>query len=429
MSFLGLIIFITLLLSAFFSGVEIAFVSSNRLVQELDLKRKILPARILASFFNNPSRLIGALLLGNNIALVIYGIAISKLLEPWIINFLPASFTNDEFVHLLLITLISTLLILLTAEFIPKVLFRINPNTTLKFFAIPVWLFYYLFYPINMLYIGLSELLLRYVFRVKLSSAQYEFSAIDLEEYVKEYRPDEENIEEINQEIQMIQNAMDFKFVKLRECKIPRTEIKAIEIEEDIDTLRAIFSKTGHSKIMVYEDSIDNLIGYVHASEMFEKPKNIRQVTRKVEAYPETMTANTLLSYFIKNRKNIAIVVDEFGGSSGIVTLEDIMEEVIGEIREEFDDEIELEFKKIDDWNYLFEGKTLLNDVCRVIGVDTSTFDEVKGDADSVAGLFLEIVGQIPKVETEISYNDFHLKIVSVDNRRIKQVLITLPGE
>jgi putative hemolysin len=417
MSLLSLAIVITLLLSAFFSGVEIAFVSSNRLVQELDLKRKILPARVLAYFFNNPSRLIGALLLGNNIALVIYSIAISKLLEPWVISILPLSLANSELIQLLLITLISTMLILFTAEFLPKVLFRINPNTTLKFFAIPVWLFYYLFYPINILYIGLSELLLKHVFRVKLSSSQYEFSAIDLEEYVKEYRPDHEQIAEINQEIQMIQNAMSFKFVKLRECKIPRTDIKAVEIDDNIENLHNLFSKTGLSKIMVYEDTIDNLIGYVHASEMFDKPKNIRQVTRKAEAYPETMTANTLLSYFIKNRKNIAIVVDEFGGTSGIVTMEDIIEEIFGEIQDEHDKDQDIEMQ-LSSNEYLFSTRLeidYINDRYK-LNIPES------GEYSTLAGFIIQHHESIPQLNDEIEIAPFLFTVTKSHKNRVEEV-------
>jgi putative hemolysin len=416
MSLLGLTIFITLLLSAFFSGAEIAFVSSNRLIQELDLKRKIMPARVLAAFFNNPSRLIGALLLGNNIALVIYGIAISKLLEPWVISLLPPPTANNQFVQLLIITLISTVLILITAEFIPKVLFRINPNATLKFFAIPVWLFYYLFYPINIIYIGLSELILKHVFRVKLSSTQYEFSAIDLEEFVKEYRP-EEQIAEINQEIQMIQNAMSFKFVKLRECKIPRTEIKAIEIEDEIDTLREIFSKTGLSKIMVYEDTIDNLVGYVHASEMFAKPQSIKQVTRKVEAYPETMTANTLLSHFIKNRKNIAIVVDEFGGTSGIVTMEDIIEEIFGEIQDEHDSDQTVE-KQLNENEYLFSTRLEIDYLNEKYKLDIPESEEYS----TLAGFIIQHHESIPQINEEIEIAPFLFKVTKSHKNRVEEV-------
>ena len=224
------LIIIMLLFSGFFSGMEIAFVSSNRLKQELDLKRKILPARILSVFYANPSRFIGALLLGNNIALVIYGIAIAKLLEPVIIQFLSPEY-HSEFLILLIQTVISTLLILITAEFLPKILFRINPNAVLKFFAVPVWLFYIIFYPIIFLFISLAEFLLTRIFRLQLDSGTYQFTMIDLEEYVKEYNELAEQTEEIDQEMRMIQNAIEFKHVKLRECMVPRTEIKALEIK------------------------------------------------------------------------------------------------------------------------------------------------------------------------------------------------------
>ncbi|HEY9115501.1 MAG TPA: hemolysin family protein [Bacteroidales bacterium] len=417
MSTLGLFIIITLILSAFFSGVEIAFVSSNRLVQELDLKRKILPARLLADFFNNPSRLIGALLLGNNIALVVYGIAFTKILEPWLEGILPPSLADDEFILLLLITIISTLVILISAEFIPKVLFRINPNTTLKFFAVPIWLFFYLFYPINMLYIGLSELLLKYVFRFKLSSTQYEFSAIDLEEYVKEYRSNDEEVEEINQEIQMIQNAMSFKFVKLRECKIPRTEIKAVEIDDDIDTLQSMFTKFGMSKIMVYEETIDNLIGYVHASELFDKPETIRQVTRKIEAYPETMTANTLLSYFIQNRKNVAVVVDEFGGTSGIVTMEDIIEEIFGEIQDEHDKDLAVE-QQLSEKDYLFSTRLEIDYINEKYKLNIPESEEY----GTLAGFIIHHHESIPHINEEILIEPFLFTVTKSHKNKLEEV-------
>ncbi len=281
---------IMILLSGFFSGMEIAFVSSSRLKQELDLKKEILPARILSIFYKNPSRFIGALLLGNNIALVIYGIAMAIVLKPVIIDILPEGYSS-EFVILLSQTIVSTLIILITAEFIPKVLFRINPNAILKFFAIPVWLFYFIFYPLILLYIGVAELLLKNIFKVRLSTTSYNFSSIDLEEYVKEYLPDEEKTEEVLQEMQMIQNAMGFKNVKLRDCLVPRTEIAALDINDTIETYRELFIKTGHSKLMTYQDSIDNLIGYVHAYDMFSKPTSIIEILRKADVFPETMAA------------------------------------------------------------------------------------------------------------------------------------------
>ena len=349
------LIIIMLLFSGFFSGMEIAFVSSNRLKQELDLKRKVLPARILSLFYSNPSRFIGALLLGNNIALVIYGIAMAILLEPTIIKFLPPEY-HSEFIILIIQTLISTLIILITAEFIPKILFRINPNAILKFFAVPVWLFYFIFYPIIFLFIGLAEFILTKVFRIQLDASNYNFSMIDLEEYVKEYNPSSEQPEEIEQEIQMIQNAIEFKNVKLRECMVPRTEIKALDINEDVDTLRDLFSETGHSKIMIYKETIDNLVGYVHSYDLFTNPKNIKELLREVNVYPETMSASELLDNMIKKHKSVAIVLDEFGGTSGMLTLEDIIEEIFGEIEDEHDKEETIE-KQISTTEFIFSTR------------------------------------------------------------------------
>ena len=318
MSTNGLIIIFSLLLSGFFSGMEIAFVSSNRLMQELDLKRKIIPARILSAFYNNPSRFIGALLLGNNVALVIYGIAIANILEPIILNILPVSFSS-EYIVLLIQTIISTLLILIVAEFIPKVLFRIEPNAILKAFALPVWIFYYALYPVILLYIGISEIILKSIFRVKLAKESYSFSAVDLEEYVKDSLPDNETREEVNQEIQMIQNAIEFKHVKLRECMVPRTEIKALEINKDINQFIKLLNETGHSKIFIYEDTIDQIVGYVHAFDLFSNPKSIKEIIKNIDPYPETTSAKELLKNFIEHHKSVAIVLDEFGGTSGIV--------------------------------------------------------------------------------------------------------------
>ena len=332
------LIIIMLLLSAFFSGMEIAFVSSSRLKQELDLKRKILPARILYIFYANPSRFIGALLLGNNIALVIYGIAMAKQLEPVIIDVLPLQY-HSELIILLIQTVVSTLIILITAEFIPKILFRINPNSILKFFAFPVWLFYFIFYPIIIFFIGLAEFILKKIFRLQLDNGNYQFTMIDLEEYVKEYKQTAEQTEEMDPELQMIQNAIEFKHVKLRECMVPRTEIKALDINEDIHTLQNLFTETGHSKILIYKKTIDNLIGYVHSYDLFTKPKEIYNIIKKIDVYPETMNASDLLNGMIKKHKSVAIVLDEFGGTSGMVTLEDIIEEIFGEIEDEHEDD------------------------------------------------------------------------------------------
>lgn len=415
-----IVIICMLLLSGFFSGMEIAFISSSRLKQELDIKRKLLPARILAAFYSNPSRFIGALLLGNNISLVIYGIAMAKLLYPFIISILPDAI-ETEFTILLLQTIISTLIILITAEFLPKILFRINPNAILKFFSVPVWLFYFLFFPLIYLYITLAELLLKYVFRLKLSSEPYSFSTVDLDEYVNNFKPvsstNEDDIEEVNANIQLIQNALDFKNIKLRECMVPRTDIKAIEINDKIEKLTASLTKTGHSKIMVYQESIDNIVGYVHAKDIFENPSNINKVVRKVDVFPETMAANELLSELIKSKKSIAVVLDEFGGTSGIITIEDIIEEIFGEIEDEFDI-AESEEKRISDNEFIFSSKLEIDYLNEKYNFELPVSEEY----ETLGGLIISFHESIAEVNENISIMPFRFTILKASENRIEEV-------
>ena len=416
MSTNGLIIIFSLILSGFFSGMEIAFVSSNRLMQELDLKRKVIPARILSAFYNNPSRFIGALLLGNNVALVVYGIAVANMLEPIIINILPAGFSS-EYIILLIQTLFSTLLILIVAEFIPKVLFRINPNTILKAFALPVWMFYYAFYPIILLYIGISEIILRSIFRVKLANESYSFSAIDLEEYVKDSLPDNETREDVNQEIQMIQNAIDFKHVKLRECMVPRTEIVALEIKQNLDEFRKLLMETGHSKIFIYEDSIDHIVGYVHVFDLFHNPKSIREIIREIDPYPETTTARELLRNFIENHKSVAIVLDEFGGTSGIVTMEDVIEEIFGEIEDEHDQEKDIE-KQVSDNTFIFSARLEIDYLNEKYKFNFPVLD----DYETLAGFVIHNYNSIPIVNQKIKVGQYLFTILKSSGNRLEEV-------
>lgn len=396
--------------------MEIAFVSSNRLKQELDLKRRILPARVLSAFYTNPSRFIGALLLGNNIALVIYGIAMANLLEPAIIKTLPAAY-NSEFIILIIQTIISTLLILMTAEFIPKILFRINPNAILKFFAIPVWIFYFIFYPIIFLFIGLAEFILTKIFRIHLAAGNYNFTMIDLEEYVKEYNSSSEQPEEIDQEIQMIQNAIEFKHVKLRECMVPRTEIEALEINENIDTLRDLFSETGHSKIMIYKDTIDNLVGYVHSYDIFTNPAKISDVIRKIDVYPETTNASDLLNSMIKKHKSVVIVLDEFGGTSGMVTLEDIIEEIFGEIEDEHDKEETIE-EQISPNQFVFSTRLEVDYLNEKYDLNIEVSDEY----ETLAGFIIHHHESIPQIHEEIKIPPFLFTILKSGSNKLEEV-------
>jgi CBS domain containing-hemolysin-like protein len=416
MSTYWIMIIISLLFSGFFSGMEIAFVSSNRLVQELDLKRKLIPARILSAFYHNPSRFIGALLLGNNISLVIYGIAVAAVLEPVILDLLPVSL-HSEYILLLIQTIISTLVILIAAEFLPKVLFRINPNAILKAFALPVWIFYYLFYPLILLYIGLSEIILKYVFRVKLSKEPYKFSAVDLEEYVKYSLPDNETSDEINQELQMLQNAIEFKYVKLRECMVPRTEIKAVEINQNIEEVSDLLVKTGHSKIFIYRESIDQIVGYVHVYDVLGNPLSINDILRPIDAYPEAMPANELLKNFIQGRKSVAIVLDEFGGTSGIVTMEDIIEEIFGEIEDEHDSIADIE-KQINDKTFVFSARLEIDYLNEKYKFELPVLEEY----ETLAGYLIHNHNSIPMIGEQIELDKFRFTVLKSSGNRLNEL-------
>lgn len=412
------LIFITLLFSGLFSGMEIAFVSSNRLRIELDLKKEKLSARLLNGFFKNPSRFIGALLLGNNVALVVYGIAMANLLEPAIIHLLPASINNDLMV-LLIQTLLSTLLILLVAEFLPKIFFRINPNAMLNALALPIWIFYYLLYPVIIIYIGLAELILKYLFRLELSRDAYQFSTVDLNEYLREYAPPEESEEQVNHEIQLFQNAIDFRFIKLRECMLPRTEIEAVKLGDSIEEILQKFEETKHSKLLVFENNIDNIIGYVHSYDMFKRPQTIAEVLRKIEVFPETYPANLLLAHFIQARQAIAVVVDEFGGTAGIVSMEDIIEEIFGEIEDEFDEEEDVEVQLSED-EFIFSTRLetdYLNETYK-LNIPESE------DYETLAGFILQYHESIPEINEEITIEGFRIKILKASDNRVEEVRI-----
>jgi len=413
-------ILITLLFSAFFSGMEIAFVSSNKLKIEVDKNKDLLPARILSGFARRQSRFIGAMLLGNNIALVIYGIYSARLLHDPLLSIIPKGF-GSEALLLILQTIISTLLILVVAEFLPKMLFRINPNKILEFFAIPTYVIYILIYPAILLFIGLSELILHFVFRINITQPDYSFSAVDLDHYLKESAVLQPAEHEVFQEIQMFQNVRDLGNIKLRECMVPRNEIAAINSNESIDVLNGYFIETGHSKIPVYLDSIDNIVGYVHLFDLFRKPARISDITKPVMIVPETMPANKLLNMFISERKSVALVVDEFGGTAGMLTIEDIIEEIFGEIDDEFDVE-ELIENQLDNDEYLLSGRLEIDYLNQKYGLKLAESD----DYETLAGYIIHHHESIPVINEEIMIDGFLFTIVQATDTKIEQVLLRL---
>nr|NQU94243.1 HlyC/CorC family transporter [Bacteroidota bacterium] len=417
------IVFFTLGFSAFFSGMEIAFVSSNRLKIEVDKSKGSLSAKILSKFNSIPSKFIGALLLGNNVSLVIYGIAMASILEPVILQLIPPEIANET-LSLILQTIVATLVVLFVAEFLPKVLFRINPNQILSVFAVPVLIFYYLFYPFIYLYIGLSESILKRFIKIKLTTENNVFSVIDLDNYLKEFTTDFANQGEVQQEIQLFQNAIDFRNVKLRECMVPRTEIIALDESDTIDNLRNNFIQSGHSKIPIYRDSIENIIGYTHSADIFKNPPSIKSIMRTIIVVPEVMLAHIVLSMFIQQSKSIAVVVDEFGGTSGIITMEDIIEEIFGEIHDEFDTEVLIE-EKVSDTEYIFSARLEIDYINEKYQLNLPESD----DYETLAGLIIHHHQSIPELNDRIGIKSFDFRILEATETRIEKVKLILKEE
>ncbi len=340
-SVIVLIIVISLLLSAFFSGMEIAYVSSNKIHIELEKKQEGFLANILAKLTAKPSKFIATMLIGNNIALVIYGFFMGDLLLSWfqtfetsqipILNYL----IND--LSLLSQTIISTLIILFTAEFLPKVFFQIYANSLLKILAFPAYLFYLLFSFISDFVIWISDLVLKKFFKTEADQIQLAFTKVELGHYISEQMESVEAHDEVDSEIQIFQNALDFSDLKAREVMVPRTELMAVELNETVESLKELFINTGFSKILVYKESIDDILGYIHLFELFKNKQNIGAMLLPVELVPETMYAKDILGVLSKKRRSIAVVVDEYGGTSGMITVEDIVEELLGEIEDEHD--------------------------------------------------------------------------------------------
>ena len=405
-----------MLASAMFSGLEIAFVSANKLKIELDNTKGNFTAKILSSFLKQPAKFIGAMLLGNNIALVIYSILMAKFLEPVIAQYV----FDNEFVILLMQTIISTLLILFFAEFLPKALFRINPNRVLTIAAIPITIVYYILYPFTYFTVGISNLILK-IFKVDTSESDLAFSKIDLEDFVANIQDGQNEGEEIDSEIQIFKNALGFSDVKVRECMVPRTEITAMEVEKPIEELREKFIETGLSKILIYRDNIDNIIGYVHSKELFKKPEAIKSILLPVSIVPEVMSANDMLKKSIKERRSVAVVVDEFGGTSGILTTEDIIEEIFGEIEDEHDKEEFVE-KIINENAFQFSARIEIDYLNEKYKLNLPVSDEY----ETLGGLIININESIPENEEVIRNENFEFTIDKVSDNKIDMITLRL---
>lgn len=406
------IIVISLILSAFFSGMEIAFVASNKLHIELMKKRGELNARLLSPLLKSPSRFIATMLVGNNIALVVYGTEMAQVLEPFI-----RTVSSIDSIILLLQTLISTALVLVTAEFIPKIVFGLNANKFMSLFAIPALLFYYGLYFIVSLVISLSNFILKHFLGISQPDTKPVFGRIDLQKYIEEQTAGLKVEDEQDPEIQIFQNALDFSKVKARECMIPRNEIVAIEILEPIENLKEKFIETGFSKIIVYKDNIDQVIGFTHSYELFKQPKDIKSILLPIALIPETITANEVLNLFIKERKSVALVVDEYGGTSGLLTVEDVVEEIFGEIEDEHDSII-LEETKIDENTFIFSGRFEIDFLNQKYQLNLPESE----DYETLNGLILFKHQSIPLVDENITLEGFNFLILEVNKTRIEKV-------
>lgn len=408
------IILLSLLMSAFFSGMEIAFVASNKLRIALDKKQHFFSSKIIAVFTHNPDRYITTMLVGNNIALVVYGLFIAKLLEPVIQTFL-----TSEIGILLIQTIISTLIILMTAEFLPKTLVRINPNVVLNLFALPVFIFYIIFFPVVFLIVNFVNVILKKLTVSGSFNANQNpvFGKTDLYHLISE--GSEETMDENDDldELKLFQNALEFSNVRVRDCMIPRTEIVAMEINTNIEDLKQRFIETGFSKILVYDNSFDNFVGYITSKELFKNPASIGDQLIDVDFVPETMAANTLLQRLINEHKSLVLVVDEFGGISGLVTIEDIIEEIFGEIEDEHDS-TELIERQMSDTDFLFSARLEIDYINEKYNLHIPDSEEY----ETIAGLIFYHYENIPKMYERIVIGVHEFKILKVSKTRIELV-------
>lgn len=413
-----LTILICLLFSAFFSGIEIAFVSADKLYIELQGKKGVRTGNILLKFVNNSSRFIGTTLIGNTIALVVYGIFMAKLLDPFITALLP-EIINNEAVVMVVQTILSTLLVLLTAEFLPKSIFLINPNWMLSILAYPIYAIYWLMGPVVWLVVTFSKFMITKIFGLEYSENKPAFGLIDLDNYIQNtlQADDETNVE---LDTKIFNNALEFKTIRIRECMIPRTEIAAVDINDDIEALKKAFIESGHSKIIVYKESIDNVIGYCHSLELFKKPKTIEDILTPIIIVPETMLANELMVQFISERKSLGLVVDEFGGTSGVVSIEDIIEEIFGEIQDEHDYEEYIE-QKIDENTYLLSARHEVDYLN-----DKYDWKLPTGDYETIGGLILSVTEDIPQKGDNVEVPPFVFTIQATEDIRIDTVKLKI---
>lgn len=405
----------TLIFVGFFAGLEIAFISVNRLSVELKKKQGKRSGLILAGFIEKPSRFIGTTLLGFNIFLVVYGLLFSDLLR---LSFWDHFHIENAYVKLVFDTLISTFIVLMFGEFIPKAVFRAKNDALLSFFAPVAKFFYDLLYPIAYIFVRISEWILKYILNVRVKDNDEAFSQVDLEHFFLQTKEQDEDNQELNTEL--FENALSLPMVKVRQCLVPRTEVEAVELTDTVEEVRQKFIQTKLSKLVVYEESIDNIVGYIHQLDLFKRPAELRSILLPIPAVPESMSATDLINKFSKERKSIAWVVDEFGGTAGIITMEDVLEEIFGEIHDEYDVEEFVE-KQISDKEYIFSGRLELDFLNEKYG-----FDFPNAESETLSGYIINEHESIPKLKETIVIGDIQFDILSVSETRIEMVKLKL---
>ena len=419
------IIVSTLILSAFFSGMEIAYVSSNKIHIELEKKQGDFLGKILDKLTAKPSKYIATMLIGNNIALVIFAFKMGDVLVRWFQSMLPSDNTALTYLftdlQLLTQTIISTLVILITAEFLPKVFFQIYANTLLKVLAFPTYVFYIIFSWVSDFVLWISDAVLKYIFKATGEDAVLAMTKVELGNYISEQMESVDNHDDVDSEIQIFQNALEFSEVKAREVMVPRTEITGVDISESIENLRQLFIETGRTKIIVYKDSVDDILGYVHAFELFKKPKTIKSIIIPVGFVPETILIKDVLNLLTKKRRSMAVVIDEYGGTSGIMTVEDIIEELFGEIEDEHDtiEMIEEEIKKN---TYKFSARLevdYINETYRLNLPESENYE-------TLGGLIVHITEEIPQEKDDVQIENYKFTIEEVSSTKIDVVLLKI---
>ncbi|MEA5403063.1 hemolysin family protein [Arcicella sp. DC2W] len=416
----ALSIIIAIIASAFFSGVEMAFVSANKLYFELQAKQGVITGQIISNYLKNPSKFIGTMLIGNTLSLVAYGIFMEGYLHHEIEMYLPISGIAAG----LIASFIGTVIILATSEFTPKSIFLLNPDGFLEVLAIPILIIYTLMYPLVWAIVGLSKWFINNVLRLEYSEERPAFGLTDLNNYLQNLNRKTSTEEEAEVDTKIFNNALEFKQVRVRDCMIPRTDIVGVDIEDGIEELKKVFVESGHSRVLIYKETMEDVLGYCHSLALFKKPKEIQGILTPIPIVPEAMPAKDLLFRFSKEHKSLALVVDEFGSTAGLVSMEDVMEQIFGEIEDEYDDNENLTEKRLEDKTYLLSARLEIDYLN-----DKYDWNLPEGDYDTLGGMIISINEDIPEINETIIFHPFNFQIIEMTDARIDIVKLMIIGD